>query len=138
MCLSMVVRRLEDLVIWQLSTQLEDQVYAFTDRLPAKADVDFCRDIRRSASSAPRNISEGYGRFWPTEFAPKLRIARGELQETHDHLLKAVRQRYLTEEEAKPMLVLAKRALGGTTRLLKYFDHCGDSWKKNFLENLEP
>ena len=129
----MIIRRLEDFVIWQLSTELEHQVYAFTSRSPAKGDVDFCRDIRRSAASAPRNISEGYGRFYPTEFAPKLRIARGELQETHDHLLKAVRERYLSEDEARPMLVLARRALGGATRLLAYFDRQGNSWKKDFL-----
>ena len=77
-------------------------------------------------------MAEGYGRFWPTEFAPKLRIARGELQETHDHLLKAVREKYLSQDEAAPMLVLAKRALGGTTRLLAYFDRQGAEWKKDF------
>ena len=32
------------------------------------------------------------------------------------------------------MLVLAKRALGGTTRLLAYFDRIGDSWKEEFFE----
>jgi len=130
----MIAQRLEDLVIWQLSTQLEHAVYAFTSKVPAKGDVDFCRDIRRSASSAPRNISEGFARFWPSEFSPKLRIARGELQETHDHLLKAVRERYLTEAQAAPMLILARRALRCTTRLLIYFDQHSASWKKEFLQ----
>src|ERR1041385_8540052 len=114
----MIIRRIEELVAWQLATELEKRVYEITARSPAKQDVDFCRDIRRSAASAPRNISEGFGRFWPTEFAPKLRIARG----------------YLSQEDARDMLVLAKRALGGTTRLLAYFDRIGDSWKEEFFE----
>jgi len=129
----MVFRRLEDLMVWQLSTELEQRVYAFTSRLPAKRDVDFCRDIRRSASSAPSNISEGFGRFWPTEVSPKLRIARGELEETCNHLRKAIREQYVSEGDAADMLLLAKRAIGAATRLLNYFDRHGESWKKDFL-----
>jgi four helix bundle protein len=132
----MVFRRLEDLAVWQLSTRLEHKVYEFLDRFNAKWDVDFCRDLRRSAASAPRNIEEGFGRFWPTEFSPKLRIARGELHETRGHLLKAIRQQYLTEEDAIEMLLLAKRAIGAATGLLAYFDRHGPTWKKEFLARL--
>ena len=59
---------------------------AFTDKPRVARDFDFCRQIRKSSSSAPANMSEGFGRFWPGEFAHKLRIAMGELHETQDHL----------------------------------------------------
>src|ERR1051326_2759765 len=84
-------------------------VYEITARSPAKQDADFCRDVRRSAASAPRNMAEGFGRFWPTEFAPKMRIAKGELEETQDHVRKATRQRYVTESEGDAMITSEAR-----------------------------
>jgi four helix bundle protein len=36
---------------------------------PASKDVKFCNQIRDAASSATRNISEGFGRFHPGEFS---------------------------------------------------------------------
>jgi four helix bundle protein len=137
----MVIRRIEDLVAWQLATDLEQRVYEFTSRSPAKEDGDFCRDIRRSAASAPRNMSEGFGRFWPTEFAPKMRIARGELEETRDHLRKAIRVRYLSETEGAAMIELAGRSLGASTRFVEYLETKGEEWKKAYrwqLQHPEP
>jgi four helix bundle protein len=52
----------KDLECWQLAHELKLEVFAFTGRMPAKADRDFCHDIRRSARSAPSNIAEGFGR----------------------------------------------------------------------------
>jgi hypothetical protein len=63
------VERFQDLAVWQLSRELERRVFAFTAILPASRDFDFCRQARRSSLSAARNIAEGFGRFWPAEFA---------------------------------------------------------------------
>jgi four helix bundle protein len=133
----MVIRRLEDFVAWQLATELEKRVYEITARSPAKRDVDFCRDVRRSASSAPRNMSEGFGRFWPTEFAPKMRIAKGELEETIDHLRKAIRERYVTESEGETMIILAKRAMGASIRFVRYLELNGEDWKRNYRDRMQ-
>jgi four helix bundle protein len=133
----MVFRRIEDFVAWQLATELEKHVYEITSRSPAKQDVDFCRDVRRSASSAPRNMSEGFGRFWPTEFAPKMRIAKGELEETQDHVRKSIRERYVTEAEGDSMIKLAKRAIGASIRLVQYLELNGEQWKKHYRDRMQ-
>ena len=130
----MIIRRLEDLHVWRLSSELEDRVYAFTDRFPAKRDFKYCQDIRRSAASAPANTSEGFGRFWPTEFAAKLRIARGELEETRNHVWKAIRRNWVTGEEGAEMIRVASRAIGAATRLLEYLDTHGEEWKRSFAD----
>jgi four helix bundle protein len=93
---------------------------------------DFCRQIRGSASSAPHNVAEGFGRFWPREFAHKLRIARGELAETQSALSVALRQKYVTDDQHSEMYRIANRAIGAATRLLQYLDTAGDDWKKGF------
>ena len=106
----MRIDRIEDFVAWQLARRLERLVFAFTDKEPAKKDGDFCKQIRRSAASGPRNMAEGLGRFWPAEVAHKVRIAIGELEETLDHLDKALESKYLAEEEHLEMYALADRA----------------------------
>src|SRR5262249_42600953 len=82
----MGVRRVQDLVVWQLSREIERRVFAVTATSPAVGDRDYCLQIRKSSSSAARNIAEGFGRFRPREFARFVRIARGSLEETKDHL----------------------------------------------------
>jgi four helix bundle protein len=127
----MIAKRYQDLVVWQLSRELERRVFAFTATTPAVKDRDYCRQIRRSASSGPRNIVEGFGRFWPAEFARLLRVARGELQETQDHLDKGLEEGYLSAFDHSEMMRLANRAIGAATRLLRYLDGVAEKWKKN-------
>jgi four helix bundle protein len=88
----MRIKRVEDMIAWRHARELERRVFAFTSKPPANRDWDYCDQIRRSAASAPRNMAEGFGRFWPGEFAHKLHIAVGELRETQDHLEKALEQ----------------------------------------------
>jgi four helix bundle protein len=84
--LFIVVKRFEDFAVWQLSRELERRVFASTATSPANRDLDYCRQVRKSSSSPARNIAEGFGRFWPADFARFVRIARGSLEETKDHV----------------------------------------------------
>jgi four helix bundle protein len=132
----MTIRRFQDLIAWQLSRELERKVFAFTDRPVVRRDSDFCDQIRRSSASPPRNMAEGFGRFWPAEFAHKLHIAVGELEETQDHLDKALEQNYIDDEEHIEMYALADRAVGASTRFIQYLDGAGKDWKKEYFANL--
>jgi four helix bundle protein len=129
-----VVRRYQDLIVWQLAREIERRVVAFTATDPAVKDFDYCRQIRRSSSSAPRNIVEGFGRFWPADFARLVRVARGELAETQDHLDKGLEQRYLSPTEHATIKRLTERALGASTRLAVYLDSVADTWRKDRRE----
>ncbi len=116
----MVATHYRELVCWQLSHELKREVIAFTATAPANRDWDFCRDIRRSARSAPANIAEGFGRDTHPDFAGFLARARASLVETENHLTDALECCYLTEAEYGRLMALAKRAQIVTTRLQSY------------------
>ena len=118
------VRRFEELAAWRLAVELSKGVVALTAAGRAARDQDFCRQIRDSTRSAPRNIAEGFGRFQPRQFANFVRIARGSLKETRNHLHDGVASGYFTSEDVRPLMLLLRRALGASTALLKYLDSC--------------
>jgi four helix bundle protein len=125
----MVARRFEDLECWQLARELERRVFAFTDKPPASNDFEFCRQIRNSSSSAPPNIAEGFGRYYPGEFARFLRNALGSLNETRDHLGAGLDKQYLTEDLCLELKTLTNRAIGASVNLVKYLDGCKSTWR---------
>jgi four helix bundle protein len=127
----------EDLVAWQLSEELKDRVYEMIANSAAGRDRDFCDDIRRSARSAPANLSEGFHRFRPRDNARFVRIAIGSLGETMNHLGHARKQRYLSDHEFAELLRLAKRARGASTSWLAYLDSCPPDGPRK-RENPEP
>jgi four helix bundle protein len=99
-------------------------VFAITERGPATRDPKFCDQVRESARSATRNIAEGFGRFEPAEFRRFLRIARGSLTETHNHLRDGRDRGYLTETTHQELAHLAARAAAATTGLMIYLHGC--------------
>ena len=129
----MVIRRIEEFIAWRHARELERRVFAFTARLPARRDFSFCDDIRRSSASAPRNMAEGFGRFWPAEFAHKLHIAVGELRETLDHLEKALESHYITDADHLEMFGLGDGAIGAAIKFIEYLEAAGPEWKKAYL-----
>jgi len=124
----MVVKRFEDFAVWQLSRELERRVFAFTATSPANRDLDYCRQVRKSSSSPARNIAEGFGRFWPADFARFVRIARGSLEETKDHVDAAFERGYISEQERAELVTLGNRAIGASTRLAQYLDEAAKTW----------
>jgi four helix bundle protein len=116
----MIARRYEDLVCWQLSHRLQERVMAFTAIGPAFKDFKYCDQIRDAASSAPRNIAEGFGRYQPKVFRNYLQIAAGSLQETRSHLEDGLVRGYLSEAEHLELKRLSLRAFRATVRLASY------------------
>jgi hypothetical protein len=72
---AMGVDRFEDLIAWQLADQLQTEVFEFTSSPGVSRDFKYCDQIRDSIRSAKRNTAEGFGRYYPKEFARFLRIA---------------------------------------------------------------
>ncbi len=93
---------------------------AFTATIPAARDFKFCEEIRKSARSAPDNISEGFYRFNPPDFANFVRIARGSLGEVRNQLRHAHSSKYLTDADFGELSRLCKRAMGASTGLRMY------------------
>ena len=118
------VARFEELDCWQLASDLCDECYRMTETGGSSRDFKFRTQIRDSSASAPRNISEGFGRYYPTENAPYVNIAKASLEETQNHLLHGKRRHYWQQEDFDKAWTLAKRALGATLRYLHYLENC--------------
>jgi four helix bundle protein len=123
----MGVRRIEDLVAWQLAFKLQEEVFAITDHGPAWRDDKFRNQIRDAARSASRNTAEGFGRFRPKEFARFLAIAHGSLDETKSHLYDGHRRGYISDPKHVELMRLVGLALAANVRLLRYLRRCDDS-----------
>ena len=115
----MVARRFQDLLAWQLSYELKCEVVAFTATGPAAKDFRYRDQIRASSASAPSNISEGFGRFRPGDFARFLEFARGSLMETQNHLIDGRDRGYLDVALYSRLLHLCRAAIKTTTALLR-------------------
>jgi len=90
----MGARRVEDLIVWQLSDELRQKVHAITADGPVIHDRRFRDQVRDAASSVTRNIAEGFGRYRHREFAQFASIARGSLFELRDLLRDGAVRKY--------------------------------------------
>src|SRR6266487_5748509 len=108
----MIARRFEELEAWQLANAVKQQVYELIDTSNARSDRSFCEQIMESASSAPSNLSEGFGYYRHPEFAKHTRIAKSSLMETQNHLADGVDRKFWSAERARPIHELADRAIG--------------------------
>jgi four helix bundle protein len=111
-----VARRVEELVVWQLGNELREQVHALFDTSAAAYDFKFRDQVRDAASSVPRNVAEGFGRYRHKEFAQFLTIARGSLFEVADHLQDGVLRHYWTQDMIRHHLALCRRSIAATTK----------------------
>jgi four helix bundle protein len=118
-------KRFEDLIVWQLAVRIRESVYALTKTGGASTDFSFREQIRDSACSAPRNISEGFLRYNPPEFAQFMNIAKASLGETQNHLLHGKQQKYFSDQEFTEVWRLTCRALRAANRLHAYLRQCG-------------
>ena len=76
-----------DLRVWQEAMSLAEDCYKLTKQFPREELFGLSSQIRRSASSVPANIAEGYGRDSTKAYVNSLRIAQGSLKEVETHLL---------------------------------------------------
>ena len=104
------VHRFEDLICWQLSVDLKKRVYAVLKRPLVAREFDLCRQIRNSARSAPALIAEGFERWTRPEFIRYLRLAKGELGETRNHVLDAADAQLIDAEELRQLSHVCYRA----------------------------
>ena len=120
-----MVARFEDFNAWKLSVELKEEVFTFTSKRPVSNDFDYCSQIRDSARSAPRNIAEGFGRYYPSESLPFYRIAIGSLHETLNHLIDGRQRAFLTEDELVRLRRLNLRAIKALKRWVEYLEGPG-------------
>jgi four helix bundle protein len=114
------VRSHKDLIAWQRAYELKLQVYALIRTGSITRDLDLKDQLKSSASAAPRLIAEGFGRYYPSDFARYLRLANGELKETVESLDDGVDCRHFTKDQVLPLQRLARRSSKAATNLIAY------------------
>jgi len=70
-----------DLEVWQKSHSAVLEVYKLTRRLPKEELFGLVSQMRRSATSVPANIAEGFKRKGKPDKARHMNIAQGSLEE---------------------------------------------------------
>jgi four helix bundle protein len=125
-----MAKRFEDLDAWKLAEELKEAVFRFTSKPPASKDFKYCDQIRDSARSAPRNIAEGFGRYYPSASLPFYYIALGSLNESFNPLIDGRKREYLSEEEFVRLRRLTFRAIKALRRLVAYLEGAGPRFNR--------
>jgi four helix bundle protein len=92
-------RRHEDLIAWQLCSELRRLVLQATRRGPVAREYDYRRQLRTSARSACYLTSEGFYRYEHGEFGNFLNLAHGSLGETLDQINQGLDEQYFSSEQ---------------------------------------
>lgn len=106
-----------DLIVWQQAMDLAVAVYAETRQWPKEELYGLTGQVRRSATSVPSNIAEGYGREVRGSYLQFLRIAQRSLKELETQLLIAQRIG-LSQAQAIEPLMEASANIGRLLRAL--------------------
>jgi four helix bundle protein len=106
----MGVRRYHDLLAWHLADAFKTEVYRLLDCHKVRLTSWKLREqLADAAGAVPKDISEGFIRFSPAQFARFLDYALASLVEAEQWLRDAVERGFLTAEHARHALSLAKR-----------------------------
>lgn len=89
-----------DLRIYQLAIKLSIEIEELVHQIPFYWDIEEVRQIKRSSSSSPSNIAEGFAkRIYPKEFIRYLNITLGSSDETQNHLISLYNKRHIKIEK---------------------------------------
>jgi len=116
------IKRFEDLIVWQKSMSLAEEIYRVTKQGEFAKDWGLRDQVRRAAVSIPSNIAEGYERQTTQEYIRFLTIAKGSAGEVRTQLILAGKLGYVTPIEASSLVEAASevsRMLEGLRRRLK-------------------
>jgi four helix bundle protein len=120
------VWRFQDLIAWQVADRLRQVVNGYGANEGFKRDFKLRGQLLDAASSAPRNIAEGFGRKTLREFARFCYIARGSEQEVLDSLIDASQKGYISDVEYDLCDHTARQALKVLNGLIAYLDSTPD------------
>jgi four helix bundle protein len=96
-----MIKRFEDLRVWQKAYRLVIDFYKSDIRFPDNEKYGLESQLRRALVSVPGNIAEGCRRQYKKEFVQFLYIAKGSLSEARCYLMLCKDLGYLNEEKWK-------------------------------------
>ena len=127
----MTARRLDDLVAHQFIQRFKLEVYALIKRTPAlRTEFRYVSQIREAAANAASDVSEGFKRGRPAEFATFLRYSLSSLSEARTRLLDGIDREYFTAEQARDALLWADRSDDVISELRRNQVRMAKKWKE--------
>jgi four helix bundle protein len=120
------VTKFKDLVAWQLADRLRVLVIRYCARDSIRRDFKLRDQLADAASSAPKNIAEGFGRKTHREFARFCYIARGSEQEILDSFIEAHQKGYINDQELDQGDHAVRKALKVLNRFIAYLESTPD------------
>lgn len=113
------IKNFTDLEVWQLAHKFKLNVYKLTKYFPEDEKYVSIPNMKRAGKSISANIAEGFGRYHYLENVQCCRRARGELDETIDHLISARDLKHASMEECNKLIkegVRIRQVLNGYIR----------------------
>jgi four helix bundle protein len=102
----MPIRDFQDLIVWQKSVDLAEELYRLTRSFPPEERYGLVSQIRRAGVSVSSNIAEGSGRGTTRDLVSFLTNSRGSLFESRSLLVVSQRVELLTPAECVSALGL--------------------------------
>lgn len=98
------VRNFRDLVLWQEAMDLAVRIHQAAAKLPSSERFELGREMRRSATSIPSNVAEGFSRHSRKTYRLHVAVALGSTAEVETQIELAQRLSYLTKELVEDLL----------------------------------
>ena len=111
------IKNFEDLMIWQESRMLVNEVYGL---LKTCKDYGYRDQIQRASVSIMNNIAEGFERYSDTEFRRFLDIAKASCGEVRSMLYLAEDMKYISKEDAIRLREKCFLLSGGLGKFIAY------------------
>jgi four helix bundle protein len=111
-----------EFIVWQRANDVRCLVRGLTTRSGFGGHWWLRTQLRRAANTSCTSIAEGFGKFYPLEFARYLQISKGSLKEIIDHLPDVIGLGLASADEATEIRRLAKRGYKAAARLILYLE----------------
>jgi len=89
----------ESLEVWKTCREYRKQISKIVRLFPMEEKYRLTDQLIRASRSITANIAEGHGRYHFQENIQFCRQSRGSLSETLDHLICALDENYITEQQ---------------------------------------
>ena len=116
----MIIKRFEDLEIWQEARELCKIVYRITSGEPFCNDFRFRDQMRASAGSSMDNITEGFERGGNKEFFQFLSISKGSCGELKSQSYRAYDLKYISESDFLELIDRTEKLSKKTASLMHH------------------
>ena len=110
----------KELIVWQKSIDLVNEVYIFTKQFPKTEIYSLASQMQRSAISIPSNIAEGHARNHTAEFVHFLGVAYASCAELDTQIVISKKQySSLNYKKAEELLVEVQKMLAVLIKKLR-------------------